>query len=81
MAEIQIQSDNHIYYFKTFDDFEAHKDEILNNSQIFIGEMSSGGGSGATQKVLWTNPDDTINFDPQIITLNSSDYDYLMYFL
>jgi hypothetical protein len=41
--EIQIQSDNHIYYFKTFDDFEAHKDEILNNSQIFIGEMLNGG--------------------------------------
>jgi hypothetical protein len=66
MAEIQIQSDNHIYYFKTFNDFETHKDEILNNSQIFIGEMLSGGSgsSGLNIETIYnmTSDDPNINW-------------------
>jgi hypothetical protein len=79
MAEIQIQSDNHIYYFKTFDDFEAHKDEILNNSQIFIGESSGGSSIGGTETLLWENLNPNQDFEAQSIQVNGlMEYDYLV---
>ena len=75
----QIKAAINEYFFKNRADFEAHKDEILNNSKFYIEDDGLGVVTMQT-KVLWENSSPTSSFAAQTITVEDmSEYDYLMF--
>ena len=78
-TETQITSDNNFYHFKTLADFEAHKNEIKNNSTIYVDENFIGGSGMLSLDLLWTNPNPTSSFENQTIILDLSEYEFICF--
>lgn len=73
----EIQSFINNYYFKTRADYEAHINEISNNSTIYI--ENDGEYGNIKMNTLWENANPTSNFAAQdITTLNMEEFNYIM---
>ena len=77
----QIKAAINEYFFKNRADFEAHKDEIENNSKFYIEDDGLGVVTMQT-KVLWENSNPTSSFAGQEVTVEDmTNYDYLIFLI